>query len=111
MSSTRNVRGIVSNHSLTAYTHNSTTRPPPFAAHGAVEKGVEVIDDLYGEALEIKDAGNTWLTYGPPMQLAHVRYLSRPIGTTFPLETHTVRINSPRPFFAPAVLRDEGPDL
>ena len=81
MSSTRNVRGIVSNHSLTAYTHNSTTRPPPFAAHGAVEKGVEVIDDLYGEALEIKDAGNTWLTYGPPMQLARVRYLSRPIGT------------------------------
>ena len=39
----------------------------------AVEKGVEVIDDLYGEALEIKNAGNTWLTYGPPMQLARVR--------------------------------------
>ena len=46
------------------------TKTPPTRA---VEKGVEVIDDLYGEALEINNAGNTWLTYGPPMQLARVR--------------------------------------
>ena len=46
------------------------TKTPPTRA---VEKGVEVIDDLYGEALEIKNAGNKWLTYGPPMQLARVR--------------------------------------
>lgn len=40
------------------------------ALDAQLEKGVEVIDDLYGESLEIKEAGNTWLTYGPPMQLA-----------------------------------------
>jgi len=47
-----------------------------------------VIDDLYGEALEIKDAGNTWLTYGPPMQLARVRYLYRAPSNQLPLEIH-----------------------
>jgi hypothetical protein len=35
-----------------------------------LEADIEVIDDLHGEALEIAQAGNTWLTYGPPMQLA-----------------------------------------
>ncbi len=85
-SSTRNVRCIVSNQfSLTAYTQHSTQ--PSFATC-AVEKGVEVIDDLYGEALEIKDAGNTWLTYGPPMQLARVRYLYRAPSNQLPLEIH-----------------------
>jgi hypothetical protein len=37
---------------------------------GQLEAGVEVIDDMYGEALEIAQAGNSWLTYGPPMQVA-----------------------------------------
>ena len=56
-------------HVSTAHSIEETKTPPT----RAVEKGVEVIDDLYGEALEIKNAGNTWLTYGPPMQLARVR--------------------------------------
>ena len=57
------------------YTITHTRLRPAFVAACAVEKGVEVIDDLYGESLEIKEAGNTWLTYGPPMQLARVRYI------------------------------------
>ena len=39
----------------------------------AVEANIEVIDDLQGEAQEIAQAGNTFVTYGPPMQLARVR--------------------------------------
>ena len=58
-----------SRHHSTQHRREETKTPPT----RAVEKGVEVIDDLYGEALEIKNAGNTWLTYGPPMQLARVR--------------------------------------
>ena len=37
-----------------------------------VEASIEVIDDLQGEAQEIAQAGNTFITYGPPMQLARV---------------------------------------
>ena len=80
MHSTRSVRGgVCSNqYSLTdracVCTQSPTRLRPDFVAACAVEKGVEVIDDLYGESLEIKEAGNTWLTYGPPMQLARVRY-------------------------------------
>lgn len=48
-----------------------------------------MIDDLYGEALEIKDAGNTWLTYGPPMQLARVRYIYRAPLKQLPLSKPT----------------------
>merc|ERR1712085_228054 len=37
---------------------------------GQIEANIEVIDDLQGEAQEIAQAGNTFVTYGPPMQLA-----------------------------------------
>lgn len=40
------------------------------ALDGQIEADIEVIDDLQGEAQEIAQAGNTFLTYGPPMHLA-----------------------------------------
>ena len=68
-------------HVTRAHSIEETKTPPT----RAVEKGVEVIDDLYGEALEIKNAGNTWLTYGPPMQLARVRLTYIANLESFPL--------------------------
>ena len=50
----------------------TTVTHPPIDSLCAVEANIEVIDDLEGEAQEIAQSGNTWLTYGPPMQLARV---------------------------------------
>ena len=45
----------------------------PFSACISYVQSRPTIDDLQGEAQEIAQAGNTFVTYGPPMQLARVR--------------------------------------
>ena len=56
--------------------------PPPVVCLACVvEASIEVIDDLQGEAQEIAQAGNTFITYGPPMQLARV--CTRPYRRSF----------------------------
>ena len=55
------------------YMYTSTIPLPPVVCLACVvEASIEVIDDLQGEAQEIAQAGNTFITYGPPMQLARV---------------------------------------
>ena len=57
-------------HALHIHLHHP---PPPVVCLACVvEASIEVIDDLQGEAQEIAQAGNTFITYGPPMQLARV---------------------------------------
>ena len=61
--------------------HTPPPPPPVVSLACAVEASIEVIDDLQGEAQEIAQAGNTFITYGPPMQLARV--CTRPYRRSF----------------------------
>ena len=76
------------------------TTTHPFVSR-AVEADIEVIDDLQGEAQEIAQAGNTFVTYGPPMQLARVRLYSEDLSSILHLNA---------PSFALGVWYD-GPNL
>jgi hypothetical protein len=72
-------------HALHIHLHHP---PPPVVCLAcAVEASIEVIDDLQGEAQEIAQAGNTFITYGPPMQLARVH--PPPLQKTFRHHFHT----------------------
>ena len=72
-------------HALHIHLHHPPP-PVPVCLACAVEASIEVIDDLQGEAQEIAQAGNTFITYGPPMQLARVH---PPLQKTFRHHFHT----------------------
>ena len=89
--------------------------PTPTPSHSprAVEANIEVIDDLEGEANEIYEAGNTWLTYGPPLQLARVRPpLSKTYHRSNTLSAITTRTRASLNTSSFALgVRHAGPDL